>query len=37
MRSVCGVGRCARPLTHITVRSRPVLAAALHPNRLIPT
>jgi hypothetical protein len=38
MRPVCGVaGCCARTLTHIGVRSRPLLARALHPGHLTAT
>ena len=36
MRSVCGLARYARTLTHTDVRSRPLLSRASHPDRLTP-
>ena len=37
MRPVCCVAVSAPTLTHIGVRSRPLLAGALHPDRLTAT
>jgi len=37
MRPACGVVGSGRPLTHVGVRSRPILASALHSGHLTPT